>query len=181
MPFLVGGCARCIRLTAHKRYKQQRVAASAMNSLLHDNLAGIRQIKTYVRERRGTRAASTRVSDRLREATFGHHADLGDSTIRAMNFLHQRGAGVGAAGRWPRGRSTHRIGARRVRGRADYWSVSSTSRFGNCTASTSFSNRAAPPAAASSRSWIRPAETAAEVPRRSTPKRDEDSRHRRVT
>ena len=26
-----------------------------MNSLLHDNLAGIRQIKTYVRERRSTR------------------------------------------------------------------------------------------------------------------------------
>jgi len=49
-PFLVAG-ALSYTLTAHRRYKQQRAASSAMNSLLHDNLAGIRQIKTYVRER----------------------------------------------------------------------------------------------------------------------------------
>lgn len=39
-------------VTARSRYRQQRKAASAMNSLLHDNLAGIRQIKTYVGETR---------------------------------------------------------------------------------------------------------------------------------
>lgn len=49
VPFLVTG-ALAYTLTAHKRYRVQRKASSAMNALLHDNLAGIRQIKTYVRE-----------------------------------------------------------------------------------------------------------------------------------
>ncbi|MDQ2919974.1 MAG: ABC transporter transmembrane domain-containing protein, partial [Verrucomicrobiota bacterium] len=43
-PFLAGG-ALLYTLTAHRRYRLQRHASSAMNSLLHDNLAGIRQIK----------------------------------------------------------------------------------------------------------------------------------------
>ncbi len=68
MPFLIGG-ALAYTLTAHRRYKQQRVASSAMNSLLHDNLAGIRQIKTYVREDEEHRRFNA-VSDRLREATL---------------------------------------------------------------------------------------------------------------
>src|SRR5437588_10841779 len=50
MPFLAGG-ALWYTLTAHRRYRLQRRAASAMNSLLHDNLAGIRQIKSFVRQR----------------------------------------------------------------------------------------------------------------------------------
>jgi len=50
VPFLIAG-ALGYTLTAPKRYRVQRKAASAMNALLHDNLAGIRQIKTYVRER----------------------------------------------------------------------------------------------------------------------------------
>ena len=49
VPFLAGG-ALAYTLTAKLRYRGQRKASSAMNSLLHDNLAGIRQIKTYVRE-----------------------------------------------------------------------------------------------------------------------------------
>ncbi len=68
VPFLVAG-ALAYTTTAHKRYKQQRVAASAMNSLLHDNLAGIRQIKTYVRENE-EHARFNAVSDRLREASL---------------------------------------------------------------------------------------------------------------
>ena len=68
LPFLIGG-ALAYTLTAHKRYKQQRTASSAMNSLLHDNLAGIRQIKTYVREDEEHRRFNA-VSDRLREATL---------------------------------------------------------------------------------------------------------------
>lgn len=68
MPFLVGG-AMAYTLTAHRRYKQQRTAASAMNSLLHDNLAGIRQIKTYVREDAELRRFNG-VSNQLREATL---------------------------------------------------------------------------------------------------------------
>jgi len=50
VPVLAAG-ALAYTLTAPKRYRLQRKASSAMNSLLHDNLAGIRQIKTYVRER----------------------------------------------------------------------------------------------------------------------------------
>ncbi len=68
IPFLAAG-ALAYTTTAHKRYKASRKAASAMNSILHDNLAGIRQIKTYVREE----AEHTRfneVSDRLRKATL---------------------------------------------------------------------------------------------------------------
>ncbi len=49
VPFLAGG-ALWYTLTAHRRYRQQRRAASAMNSLLLDNLAGIRQIKSFARE-----------------------------------------------------------------------------------------------------------------------------------
>ena len=67
-PFLAGG-ALWYTLTAHRRYRLQRRASSAMNSLLHDNLAGIRQIKSFVREREEhTRFNS--VSDQLRHATL---------------------------------------------------------------------------------------------------------------
>ncbi len=48
-PFLAGG-ALWYTLTAHRRYRLQRRASSAMNALLHDNLAGIRQIKSFGRE-----------------------------------------------------------------------------------------------------------------------------------
>ncbi|MEY2493641.1 MAG: ATP-binding cassette, subfamily multidrug efflux pump [Verrucomicrobiota bacterium] len=68
MPLLAGG-ALWYTLTAHRRYRLQRRASSAMNSLLHDNLAGIRQIKSFVRERdQHTRFNS--VSDQLRHATL---------------------------------------------------------------------------------------------------------------
>jgi ABC-type multidrug transport system fused ATPase/permease subunit len=68
IPFLVAG-ALAYTLTAPRRYRMQRKASSAMNSLLHDNLAGIRQIKTYVRERE-EHARFNGVSDQLREATL---------------------------------------------------------------------------------------------------------------
>src|SRR5881392_3391241 len=68
LPVLAAG-ALWYTLTAHRRYRLQRQAASAMNSLLHDNLAGIRQIKSFVREREEhTRFNS--VSDQLRYATL---------------------------------------------------------------------------------------------------------------
>src|SRR5207253_332487 len=68
VPFLAGG-ALWYTLTAHRRYRLQRRAASAMNSLLHDNLSGIRQIKSFVREREEhTRFNS--VSNQLRHATL---------------------------------------------------------------------------------------------------------------
>ena len=49
LPFLVGG-ALWYTLTAHKRYRLQREASSAMNALLMDNLQGIRQIKAFGRQ-----------------------------------------------------------------------------------------------------------------------------------
>jgi ABC-type multidrug transport system fused ATPase/permease subunit len=68
VPLLAGG-ALWYTLTAHRRYRLHRRAASAMNSLLHDNLAGIRQIKSFVREPEENRRFN-KESDGLRRATF---------------------------------------------------------------------------------------------------------------
>ncbi|MFZ4780359.1 MAG: ABC transporter ATP-binding protein, partial [Terrimicrobiaceae bacterium] len=51
IPFLAAG-ALIYTLTARSRYSLQRKSVSALNSLLHDNIAGIRQIKTYTSEDR---------------------------------------------------------------------------------------------------------------------------------
>src|SRR6202045_1363756 len=67
-PFLIAG-ALTSKLTAHRHYRLQRRAASAMNALLHDNLSGIRQIKSFVREKE-EHARFNRVSDKLRHATL---------------------------------------------------------------------------------------------------------------
>jgi ATP-binding cassette subfamily B protein len=67
-PFLAGG-ALWYTLSAHRRYRLQRGASSAMNALLHDNLAGIRQIKSFVRERE-QHARFNKVSNELRRATL---------------------------------------------------------------------------------------------------------------
>ena len=68
LPILVGG-ALWYTLTAHRRYRLQRQASSAMNSLLHDNLSGIRQIKSFAREGE-EHARFNRMSDKLRHATL---------------------------------------------------------------------------------------------------------------
>jgi len=68
LPVLAAG-ALWYTLTAHRRYRLQRQASSAMNSLLHDNLAGIRQIKSYVRES-DEHGRFNSVSDKLRQATL---------------------------------------------------------------------------------------------------------------
>jgi ABC-type multidrug transport system fused ATPase/permease subunit len=67
-PLLVAG-ALTYTLTAHRRYRLQRRAASAMNALLHDNLSGVRQIKSFVREKQ-EHGRFNRVSDQLRHATL---------------------------------------------------------------------------------------------------------------
>jgi ATP-binding cassette, subfamily B, bacterial len=67
-PLLIAG-ALTYTLTAHRRYRLQRRAASAMNALLHDNLSGVRQIKSFVREKEEHRRFN-RVSDQLRHATL---------------------------------------------------------------------------------------------------------------
>src|SRR5881409_4001894 len=67
-PFLITG-ALTYTLTAHRRYRLQRRAASAMNALLHDNLSGIRQIRSFAREKEQHQRFN-RVSDDLRRATL---------------------------------------------------------------------------------------------------------------
>jgi ATP-binding cassette subfamily B protein len=68
LPLLILG-ALSYTLTAHRRYRLQRRAASNINALLHDNLAGIRQIKSFARERE-EHARFNRASDQLRHATL---------------------------------------------------------------------------------------------------------------
>ena len=68
VPFLMAG-ALAYTLTAGKRYGAQRRAASDLNSLLHDNLDGIRQIKGYARETAEHERFNT-TSEKLRQATL---------------------------------------------------------------------------------------------------------------
>jgi ABC-type multidrug transport system fused ATPase/permease subunit len=68
LPILIGG-ALWYTLTAHKRYRAQRQAASAMNALLMDNLQGIRQIKSFGRERHEDARFADRAED-LRQGTL---------------------------------------------------------------------------------------------------------------
>jgi len=56
--------------TAHKRYRAQREAASAMNALLMDNLQGVRQIKAFEREPHEDSRFAQRADD-LRKGTLG--------------------------------------------------------------------------------------------------------------
>ncbi len=68
IPFLALG-ALFYTLTAKDRYRGTRVATSAMNSLLMDNLGGIRQIKAYTLETE-EHARFNRASQALRDATL---------------------------------------------------------------------------------------------------------------
>jgi len=97
IPFLILG-ALAYTLTAADRYRGARRAASALNALLHDNIAGIRQIRTYAAEEREHQRFNT-ASGNLRDATL--------TVMRAwalyspsMSFLGSCGlllvAGVGA-------------------------------------------------------------------------------------
>ena len=68
IPFLILGASLYTR-TAHKRYQGVRKATSAMNSLLHDNIAGIRQIKAYTMEE-AEHARFNEASDKVRKASL---------------------------------------------------------------------------------------------------------------
>jgi ABC-type multidrug transport system fused ATPase/permease subunit len=68
IPFLAAG-AMIYTLTARARYRKQRKAVSALNSILHDNIAGIRQIKTYTSEDR-EHSRFDGASDKVRLATL---------------------------------------------------------------------------------------------------------------
>jgi len=69
IPILAGG-ALWYTLTAHKRYRAQREASSAMNALLMDNLQGVRQIKAFGREQHEDNRFRQR-ADALRQGTLG--------------------------------------------------------------------------------------------------------------
>lgn len=88
IPLLAGG-ALAYTLTAPQRYRLQRQASSAMNALLHDNLAGIRQIKTYVRERE-EHSRFNQVSGQLRHATL--------TVMRVWAVYHPAMNFIGACG-----------------------------------------------------------------------------------
>lgn len=72
IPLMAAG-ALVYTLTARSRYRGQRRAASAMNAILHDNLSGIRQIKTYASEER----------EHERFDTASKH--LADATLKVMH------------------------------------------------------------------------------------------------
>jgi ATP-binding cassette subfamily B protein len=69
LPLLSAG-ALWYTLTAHRRYRRQRLAASAMNALLMDNLQGVRQIKAFGREPHEDSRFARRADD-LRRGTLG--------------------------------------------------------------------------------------------------------------
>ncbi len=69
LPLLTGG-ALWYTFTAHRRYRAQRRAASAMNALLMDNLQGVRQIKAFGREAAEDGRFAERADD-LRKSTLG--------------------------------------------------------------------------------------------------------------
>jgi ABC-type multidrug transport system fused ATPase/permease subunit len=69
LPLLAAG-AIWYTTTAHKRYRAQREAASAMNALLMDNLQGVRQIKAFEREPHEDGRFAQR-ADALRKGTLG--------------------------------------------------------------------------------------------------------------
>lgn len=69
LPILAAG-ALWYTLTAHRRYRAQRQAASAMNALLMDNLQGVRQVKAFGREPHEDERFAQRADD-LRRGTLG--------------------------------------------------------------------------------------------------------------
>lgn len=68
LPILAGG-VYWYTTTAHRRYRVQREAASAMNALLMDNLQGVRQIKSFGRETHEDGRFAHRADD-LRKGTL---------------------------------------------------------------------------------------------------------------
>jgi len=69
LPLLAAG-AIWYTTTAHRRYRAQREASSAMNALLMDNLQGVRQIKAFGREDHEDTRFAERADD-LRKGTLG--------------------------------------------------------------------------------------------------------------
>ena len=88
LPFLAAG-AYWYTSTARGRYKDVRNATSEMNSMLHDNISGIRQIKAYGMEQPELDRFNS-FSNRLRTATL--------RVMRAWSFYNPSMNFIGAAG-----------------------------------------------------------------------------------
>ena len=88
VPFLAAG-ALWYTLTAHRRYRIQRRATSAMNALLLDNLQGIRQIKSYAREPQEARHFAEKADD-------VRHGSL--TVMRAWSYYNPSMAFFGSLG-----------------------------------------------------------------------------------
>ena len=86
LPLLALGALIYTRV-AHRRYREQRRAVTAMNTLLHDNLQGIRQVKAFARE--------PHELDRFQERA----EELRSSTLSVMKAwsLYSPGMGLVAA------------------------------------------------------------------------------------
>jgi ATP-binding cassette subfamily B protein/subfamily B ATP-binding cassette protein MsbA len=88
MPLLAGGAWFYTR-TAPKRHRRVRRATSTMNSLLHDNIDGIQQIKTFTREE-AELARFNAASDKLRHATL-HLMRVWAAYSPSMEFCRNAG------------------------------------------------------------------------------------------
>jgi ATP-binding cassette subfamily B protein len=91
LPILAGG-ALWYTLTAHRRYRAQRLASSAMNALLMDNLQGVRQIKAFARETHEDGRFAQRADD-LRQGSLGVMR-VWAMYSPAMNFAGALGTGL---------------------------------------------------------------------------------------
>ncbi len=99
MPFLVIG-AWSYTKTAPQRHRRVRTATSSMNSLLHDNIDGIQQIKAFTRER-AEHESFNESSNTLREATL-HLMRVWAAYNPSMEFLRNVGyvLVIGFGGWW---------------------------------------------------------------------------------
>ena len=88
IPLLALG-AMLYTLTAHKRYRKQRQASSAMNALLMDNLQGVREIKAFGREQHEDSRFADR-SEAMRQGTL--------TIMRAWAFYNPTMSFVAATG-----------------------------------------------------------------------------------
>ena len=88
VPFLALG-AMAYTLTSKDRHRKVRKASSAMNSLLHDNVSGMRQIKAYAMEHEEHERFNLS-SDALRRATL-HVMRVWAMYKPSMSFLNNVG------------------------------------------------------------------------------------------
>jgi ATP-binding cassette, subfamily B, bacterial len=88
VPFLAAG-AIAYTLTSKDRHRKVRKASSAMNSLLHDNVSGMRQIKAYAMEHEEHERFNLS-SDALRRATL-HVMRVWAMYKPSMSFLNNAG------------------------------------------------------------------------------------------